>query len=218
MFSFLTFSCWSGRRFFPRVEVFYAVKCNPDPYLVQSLNVLGCNFDCASQGEIALVKKYTAEHNRQPEIVYANPCKAPSHIRYALSQGVTLMTFDNVAEVEKCARIQKLWDNQPQQSTTATSKTRLQLILRIVTDDRGAQCRLSSKYGAPRHQWRPLLAAAMQHGIPVVGVSFHVGSGCRDASRYEAALNDAREVFDMAKQDFGMDMHLLDIGGGYVMS
>jgi len=59
-----------------------------------------------------------------------------------------------------------------------------------------------------------LLATAKKHGMQVVGVSFHVGSGCRDASRYEDALKDARSIFDMAEKEFDMKMRLLDIGGG----
>lgn len=110
-----------------------------------------------------------------------------------------MVTFDNAAEVEKCAAI----------------SPDIKLILRIITDDRGSQCRLSSKFGSPRHKWRPLLAAAKKHGLQVVGVSFHVGSGCRDASRYEMALKDAKEIFEMAEKDFDMKMTLLDIGGGF---
>jgi len=84
-----------------------------------------------------------------------------------------------------------------------------------VTDDRGSQCRLSSKFGAPKPRWRHLLQAAKSAGLQVVGVSFHVGSGCRDATRYELALQDARELFDMALTEFGFHMSLLDIGGGF---
>ena len=109
-----------------------------------------------------------------------------------------MMTFDNVSEVEKCASISK----------------KIQLVMRIITDDRGSSSRLSSKFGAPPVKWRPLLAAAKKHGMEVVGVSFHVGSGCRDASKYELALNDAKKIFDMADKEFGMKMSILDIGGG----
>lgn len=45
--------------------------------------------------------------------------------------------------------------------------------------------------------------------MQVVGVSFHVGSGCRDASRYELALRDAREIFDMAEKEYGFKMNIL---------
>jgi ornithine decarboxylase len=109
------------------------------------------------------------------------------------------MTFDNEAEVAKCAQISK----------------RIRLILRIITDDSGSQCRLSSKFGAPPAMWHPLLASAKKHGLEVVGVSFHVGSGCRDASRYDLAIRDAKELFKMAKKEFGFEMTILDIGGGF---
>ena len=167
--------------------------------VVKTLALLGCNFDCASRNEIRLVLKACEDMPRKPDIIYANPCKARGHLIEAVCKGVRMVTFDNVTEVAKCAAISK----------------DIQLILRIITDDRGSQCRLSSKFGAPRHKWRPLLAAAAQHGLQVVGVSFHVGSGCRDATRYELALKDAREIFDIAKADYGMNMHILDIGGGF---
>jgi diaminopimelate decarboxylase len=177
----------------------YLLQCNPDPVIVRTLAVLGVNFDCASRNEIRLVQEQSADLPRKPDIIFANPCKARAHILEAVCKGVKRMTFDNIAEVQKIASISKS----------------IELVLRIATDDRGSQCRLSSKFGAPSNMWKPLLACAKQNGIQVVGVSFHVGSGCRDASRYELALNDARKIFDMAKEEFGFDMKLLDIGGGF---
>ena len=159
---------------------------------------MGCNFDCASRNEIRLVMESCADLPYKPEIIYANPCKSRLGLLEAVCKGVHMVTFDNEAEVNKCAGISKA----------------IQLILRIVTDDRGSQCRLSSKFGAPRAKWRLLLALAQKHGLQVIGVSFHVGSGCHDASRYVAALMDTREVFNMGAE-FGMKMHLLDIGGGF---
>lgn len=190
---------YQWRRYLPRVEPFYAVKCNPDPVLIKTLAILGCNFDCASKREIDIVQKLTADLPRKPEIIYANPCKARHHIAHAVSRGVQMVTFDNVAEVKKLAEI----------------STDIQLVMRIVTDDRGSQCRLSSKFGAPRTRWRNLLAAAKQANLQVVGVSFHVGSGCRDATRYQLALKDCRELFDIAKAEYGFNLTLLDIGGGF---
>eukprot|EP00980_Cylindrotheca_fusiformis_P010825 scaffold2447_cov110-Cylindrotheca_fusiformis.AAC.7 len=188
-----------GRRFFPRVEPFYAVKCNPDPLILKTLAILGCNFDCASRTEIRMVEEAAKDLPRRPDIVYANPCKARAHLIEAVCKGVKMVTFDNAVEIKKCAEVSK----------------KIELILRIITDDRGSRCRFSTKFGAPRYKWRHLLAAAKQYGLQVVGVSFHVGSGCRDASKYELALKDAREIFDMAEKEFGMKMKVLDIGGGF---
>ena len=143
---------YQWKQYFPRVEPFYAVKCNPDRVIVQTLLALGCNFDCASRNEIRLVQELAKDHalpnahapRSPPEIIFANPTKARSHIIEAVCRGVTMMTFDNVAEVKKCASV----------------STKIQLILRIITDDSGSQCRLSSKYGAPKSRWRALLSAA----------------------------------------------------------
>lgn len=186
-------------RYFPRVQPYYAVKCNPDPVVIKTLALLGSNFDCASRQEIQLVRDLTKDLPQKPDIIYANPCKARAHIVEALRNGVSLMTFDNEDEVKKCASISK----------------KIKLILRIITDDTGAISRLSLKFGAPRSHWKGLLAAAKKHDIEVVGISFHVGSGCKDAKKYELALKDARELFDMAKNEFGFNMYILDIGGGF---
>jgi diaminopimelate decarboxylase len=190
------------RAAFPRVVPYYAIKCNPDPAIVRTLMSLGCNFDCASRGEIGLVQQIAMslpEDVPKPEIIYANPCKGRGHVIDAVCRGVRMMTFDNVAEVQKCASVSK----------------KIQLIMRIITDDSGSQCRLSSKFGAPPQHWPILLAEAKRCGLDVVGVSFHVGSGCRDATRYEMALRDCKRLFEMAKRDYGFEMTLLDIGGGF---
>ncbi len=167
--------------------------------IVRTLAVLGCNFDCASREEIRLVQDIAKDLPRQPDIIYANPSKARAHLLEAVCKGIRMVTFDNAEEIKKCSAISK----------------KIQLILRIVTDDRGSQCRLSSKFGAPRAKWRPLLATAKKCGLEVIGVSFHVGSGCRDGTRYELALKDAREIFDLAKKEYGFNMSVLDIGGGF---
>ena len=88
------------------------------------------------------------------------------------------------------------------------------LVLRIATDDSKAVCRLSVKFGATLKTSRLLLERAKELNIDVIGVSFHVGSGCTDPETFVQAVSDARCVFDMATE-VGFSMHLLDIGGGF---
>ncbi|KAF3186186.1 hypothetical protein TWF788_003646 [Orbilia oligospora] len=179
----------------PRIEPFYAVKCNPDPQVLRLLANLGCGFDCASKKEIESVLSMDISPSR---IIYAHPCKTASFIRYAASEGVEHMTFDNAEELYKCQRY----------------FPSARLLLRIATDDSKALCRLSVKYGAPLDSTASLLALAKDLGLNVVGVSFHVGSGTYDPTAYISAVEDARRVFDEGA-DLGFDMKLLDVGGGY---
>ncbi|CAG2068835.1 unnamed protein product, partial [Timema podura] len=77
---------------------FSAVKCNNITIVLEVLAALGANFDCASKGEINQVLDLGIEQNR---ILFAKPTKLASHIRYAASVGVDLMTIDNEDELHK---------------------------------------------------------------------------------------------------------------------
>lgn len=48
----------------------------------------------------------------------------------------------------------------------------------------------------------------------MVGVSFHVGSACKNLATFSGAIESAREIFDMGEA-MGHSMELLDIGGGF---
>jgi len=183
------------RETLPCVEPCYAVKCNPNDVLLQLLIRLGTGFDCASSDEIDRVMKFGVTPDR---IVFANPCKMSSQIQHARKNGVKRMTFDNTDELVKVAR------HYPD----------AEMILRIVTDDSHSLCRFSSKFGAQMRTVPGILAEAKKLGVKVTGVSFHVGSGCSDAEAHAQAARDALKVFEMGKE-YGFNMNLLDIGGGF---
>ncbi|RVX15969.1 Ornithine decarboxylase [Vitis vinifera] len=69
---------WS--RALPLVQPFYAVKCNPDPTFLAALAALGSRFDCASRTEVETVLGLGVSSD---QIIFANPCKAESHINGA---------------------------------------------------------------------------------------------------------------------------------------
>ena len=183
------------RALLPDVQPFYAVKCNPDALLLSTLAVHGANFDCASRAEMQAVLDLGVPASR---IVYANPCKQPSHVRFAREQGVRLTVADSEAELRKVA------EHHPG----------AELLLRLAVDDSQATCVMSCKYGAPPAEMPALLATAKQLGLTVRGVSFHVGSGCFAPGAYAAAVDRAAEVFELARAA-GLEMDVLDIGGGF---
>lgn len=48
----------------------------------------------------------------------------------------------------------------------------------------------------------------------MIGISFHVGSGCMDPPVYAKAIHSARKLFDFA-QSVGFEFNFLDLGGGF---
>ncbi|PKI82872.1 ornithine decarboxylase [Malassezia vespertilionis] len=183
------------RRELPHIVPFYAVKCNPEPMVLRLLAALGTGFDCASNGEIEKVLDMGVSPSR---IIYANPCKASSFVRRAAKQQVGLTTFDNMDELDKMKRFHP----------------RCKLVVRILTDDSKSVCQLGIKFGAPLKDVPALLAKAKALDLDVVGVSFHVGSGCYDPEAFRDAVLRARKAFDMGN-DVGYHFDLLDIGGGF---
>ncbi|GBE90055.1 Ornithine decarboxylase [Sparassis crispa] len=179
----------------PEIEPFYAIKCNPDPYVLRLLAAVGAGFDCASIGEISRVLELGVDSSR---IIFANPCKATSFIRNSAKAGVDMMTFDNTDELYKIARVHP----------------GAKLVVRILTDDSKSLCRLGLKFGAPLVTVPGLLTKARELKLDVIGVSFHVGSGCFDSLAYADAVERARSVFEMGREA-GYAFSLLDVGGGF---
>ena len=156
---------------------------------------MGTGFDCASKSEIEQVLNLGVDPSK---IIYAQPCKTKSYVRFAAEWGVKQMTFDNSDELYKIKRF----------FPTA------ELFLRILTDDSTSLCRLSDKFGASLDTTMDLLILAKDLQLNVTGVSFHVGSGASDPQSFEKAVRDARIVFDQAA-GIGYDLKTLDVGGGF---
>ena len=185
----------------PRVEPFYAVKCNSHPEVLAALwgiwqeRGLG-GFDAASPFEMQSVIDLGADP--AAKVIYAHPCKQASAVTWARGSGVRRTTFDTSEELLK---LRELWPEA-------------ELVLRMQTDDSLAQCPLSNKFGCAPEDCAELLAQAKALGMKVVGVSFHVGSGCSQVGAFRSALKRARRAFDEAEQQ-GFTPKLLDIGGGF---
>eukprot|EP00051_Salpingoeca_urceolata_P032143 m.14454 g.14454 ORF g.14454 m.14454 type:complete len:465 (+) comp4801_c0_seq1:245-1639(+) len=183
------------QKLLPRVEPFYAIKCNNDPLIVKALVALGLSFDCASKGEI---EQAVLAGARGDQIVFAHPCKPVSHIKFAKQHNVKLMTFDRAEELLK----------------VKTHFPDAELLLRILPDDSRSLCKLGNKFGARLSHVATLMAEAKKLGLHVAGISFHVGSGCLDAAAYRDAVELARRAWDIGL-DAGFGMHVLDVGGGF---
>lgn len=179
----------------PQVKPYYAIKCNPNPVLIETLSSLGANFDCASENEIKQVIEITQDPSR---IIFANPCKMTSQIRYARANDVDMMTFDCEEELYKI----KLYHPYAK------------LVLRLAVDDSHSVCKFNKKFGCRLDQVEGILNIAKTLSLNVVGFSFHVGSGCLDPTAFYTAIRDCRQASDIALK-LGISTQLIDLGGGF---
>lgn len=74
---------------------------------------------------------------------------------------------------------------------------------------------MGKKFGCdPLTEAPKLLKFARTLDLNVMGISFHVGSGCRDYPIYYKAIGICKNLFEEAEA-LGFTMTLLDIGGGF---
>lgn len=174
----------------PNVKPYYAVKCNPDPVVLELLSSLGTSFDVASRGEIDLVKDLVKD--TQKDIIYANPYKEASSLKYARTTGVNMTTFDCEHELWKI----KLYHPD------------CNLFLRLKVDDSNSVVKFSHKFGATIEEAKSLINTCKEADLNLVGLSFHVGSSCQDPQQYHKAL----EMCSILDPDHRLTV---DIGGGF---
>jgi ornithine decarboxylase len=179
----------------PRVRPHYAVKANPDRRVLKVLAQEGAGFEIASTAELDLLLGLGVP---AAEIFFSNPMKSRDSIAYAAAKGVEWFVVDSVDELK---RIHEITPNGKQ-------------YLRIATPNIGSDWPLSGKFGCGVGDAREMVALAAKLGVDLAGVTFHVGSQCRNPENWRVALEKAKSLFDaMAKA--GLKPRLLNIGGGF---
>ena len=179
----------------PDSRVFYAVKANPAPEILELLARLGSCFDCASIGEIEMVLAAGATADR---ISFGNTIKKERDIARAYERGVKLFAVDCEAEVDKIAR------------AAPGSK----VFCRILCDGEGAEWPLSRKFGCVPEMAPRVLEHAHRLGLVAHGVSFHVGSQQRNPLMWNRALASTAAIFrEMAER--GIQLAMVNLGGGF---
>ena len=189
----------------PNVQVYYAVKANTNPEIIRTLFDMGCSFDVASMPEFMVVYeniKGMPDKERQDwiwdKIIYANTIK-PIETLQALNQYKPLVTFDNSEELKKIR-------------TYAPDSG---VVLRLRVPNTGSMVELSSKFGADPGEAVDLITEAVDLGLVVEGLSFHVGSQCTNFDNYIQALSISANIIEEAETRTGLKIRILDIGGGF---
>lgn len=195
------------------VQAYFAVKANSNPEIVKTMYEMGASFDVASFPEFMLVHENIKHLSKKQQedfiwnkIIYANTIK-PADVLAKLNAYKILVTFDNIEELRKIKK------HSPD----------VGLILRIRVPNTGSMVELSSKFGAHPGEAVDLIAEALNLGLGVEGISFHVGSQCNNFDNYSQALNFSSSIFKEAElRNFHIGFtcadekkKILNIGGGF---
>ncbi|MEE2998232.1 MAG: type III PLP-dependent enzyme [Pseudomonadota bacterium] len=179
----------------PEADIYYAMKANPAPEVLNLLNSLGAYFDAASIYEIESCLGIGISADR---IGFGNTVKKQRDIGRAHDYGVGLFAFDSRAELSKLA----------------VGAPGAQVYCRIFVDGAGSDWPLSRKFGCKAEQAILMLKEAGEMGMLPAGLSFHVGSQQRNPAQWDKAIEQSAVIFEELSR-IGMELTLLNIGGGF---
>jgi ornithine decarboxylase len=178
-----------------RVHPHYAVKANPDTRVLKALIEEGVGFEIASIAELDILLKLKVP---AAEVCYSNPVKSADSIRYAAAKGVEWFAVDSVEELHKIHGI----------------KPDAKMYVRIEAPNVGSDWPLSGKFGMKPAEVDGVIAEAVGLKADLAGVTFHVGSQCRNPENWRVGIQSAKRVFRKMRLA-GLMPRLLNLGGGY---
>jgi ornithine decarboxylase len=171
-------------------NLYYAVKCNSLPPILEAIASDGCGFEANNMAE---VEKALRSGAKIANIINSSP-KTPSDELLAMHNlGIGTFTFDSKGQIDNIAA------NAPKSKG----------ILRIYTTNEGSGFTLNKHLGAAIEDAPFLLDYAKQKGIGLYGLTFHVGSQCHSPDNWKAGIDECAKLFDRFPE-----MSVLNIGGG----
>lgn len=178
-------------------QLFYAVKANPHPEVLQVMGRAGLAFECVSRGEIGRVLQVMPGIDRRR--VLFTPNFAPrEEYEWALGEGVWV-TLDNLHPLRHWREVFRGRD----------------ILVRIDTGygrghhDHVRTAGVHSKFGVPLFELDELERMVGQAGARIVGLHAHTGSGVFDVRNW----HEVGHLLGGLTERFG-DVRRIDLGGG----
>lgn len=178
----------------PSIDIFYAVKSNPESDVVGTLVAEGSQFDVASPAEIDLC---LARGAAPSSISYSNPIKKAADIAYAYSRGVRLFVSDSEQDVRFVA------SHAPGSS----------VLVRILVHSKGSTYPFGNKFGCDPEMATDLLRLAHELGLVPLGVAFHAGSQQLSVQGWDSGIADAALIASKLRAE-GIETSTVNLGGG----
>jgi diaminopimelate decarboxylase len=187
-------------------RLYFAVKANPNPQVLQCLKSAGSGADVVSLGEIkrALESGFSTE-----DIVYSGVGKTRHEITEALKLGIFQINVESLPELERIGSLAQSLGKKAHVALRLNPDVSIQTHPYIATGLR------DNKFGMELSLVPELKACLKKFStsLELVGVSLHLGSQMLEFSGYQEALARLKAVYLDLKKDFAT-LRRFDFGGG----
>ena len=181
-----------------QVTLATSYKTNPLPGVLQVLHEWGTLAEVISPFELWLARRLGMPGER---IVFNGPGKTPDSLRSAVECGVRIVNIDGPHEIDLLAR------------AAAERGVRQRVGLRVVTS-----VGWSGQFGfsiADGSAFRAFEQIHRQPSLDPAGLHLHLGTGIKDLSTYQTAVEEVFEFARHLRERLGLRIGCYDLGGGF---
>ena len=179
--------------YLPRIAPFYSVRCNSDAVLLRLLAAHpNVGLHCITREDLDIATEVIPSGR----ILYANPCWTRGSLRNAAQSQVGLITIETMGDLERVL------------TTFPQASMLLNVGMTSNPEDPGTEL------GCTFEDACEILQRAANMQANICGISFNIGSGCRDPTLYSSAIRTCAELFRIAKS-YGCEMNIVNVGGGF---
>ncbi|WP_336758917.1 type III PLP-dependent enzyme [Paenibacillus sp. USHLN196] len=221
-------------------QLFYAIKANPDPSIIEALLPLVKGFEVASIGELLKVRAVS----REVPILFGGPGKKESELRLAIEHGVSYIHVESLLELRRIIAIAKErameqeqvqesrqkqeWEQNPghepkhkqQQEQAQEVRILLRINLRSSTLPRTKIVMGGgpSPFGIDEEAVEEAIELIRVEGAGVVrlsGFHFHSLSNNMDARLHAEMIELYLQKVEQWQQQYDLPVEVVNAGGGF---
>ena len=193
-----------------RVQVYYAVKCNPNLALLRAVRDMADGLDISSGGELeqALLAGFDAGR-----LSFAGPAKTTAELTDSIRQSVGTISVESMRELLECARIAR------QLGVAANVAVRVNPLLL----NRAFGIKMGGKavqFGVDEEDLRELLAAIAAHPAELAfqGIHIYAGSQCFDPRGVVEGVENTFRIVREIEAGSSLVCRAVNLGGGFGVS
>ncbi|MGV9293733.1 diaminopimelate decarboxylase [Amycolatopsis sp. NPDC003676] len=199
------------RRALPEADVAFASKALCTRAVLRWVAEEGLSLDTCSAGEIAVARAVGFPAER---ILLHGNAKTPEDLKAALQYGVGRIVLDSLDEVEQLGTLAHGAQRVLIRVTPGVSGD---THAAITTGTEGQKFGFSLRPDVRDNVDRAVAAVLSQPSLQLTGLHCHIGSQVSRVDRYEEAARKMVEVLVRIRDQYGITLRDLDLGGGHAV-
>jgi diaminopimelate decarboxylase len=187
------------------IEVYYAVKANPNPAIIKQFMELGSGFDLSSVGEMRVVIQQGGEPSRMS---LAGPAKTDEILREALEAQIGMLSIESLSELRSLMALAQ----ERQHHTGVTLRINPAQLTQGFSMKMGG---VASPFGIDETQLPEAVELVRQSPwVTISGLHVFAGTRSLDAAAIVQNVRHIVRLADHCSATYGLKLDRINLGGG----